>query len=470
MDSTDGPDASALIGKMGTHLFPWEDDVLGKWCSRDSLDKPSFTTCGLSVPRQNGKNAVLEAFEFYLLVVCGAHILHTAHRVKTAKKSFQRLVRYFTDRRHKQICALVANIRYTNGEEAIYLTNGGSIEFSARSRAGGRGFDDIQVVVFDEAQDLTDDQLAAIMFTLAASASGYRQMVFTGTPPDPGSPGEVFARTRASALSGAAKRTCWHEWSVKALPPKGATFADVLDDVYLTNPSMGYTLDEEFTESEFQKADIDVFARERLGWWSTQSAACAIEEALWAARAVAPGFAPREGKKAFAVKFSPDGSAVAMAGCRMPEEGPALVELVGCAPLDAGVGWLADFLLDEAVEETTACVAVDGLNGSAALLDRLRAAYPRQALVSPGTRGVVDSCTLFEQALAEGTVVHPAPTEPGARGPLDESALACVKRQVGRDGGWAYGGEGSAPIEAAALALWACKTTRRDPEGGCVVL
>ncbi len=455
---------------MGTHLFPWEEDVLGRWCSRDALDKPSFTTCGLSAPRQNGKNAVLEAFEFHLLVVCGAHILHTAHRVKTAKKSFQRLVRYFTDRRHKKVCAMVANIRYTNGEEAITLTNGASIEFSARSRAGARGFDDIQVVVFDEAQDLTDDQLAAIMFTLAASASGYRQMVFAGTPPDPGSPGEVFARTRASALSGQAKRTCWHEWSVEALPPKGAAFEDVLDDVYRTNPSMGYTLDEEFTESEFQKADMDTFARERLGWWSTQSAACAIPEAVWAGCAVPRGEMPKAGKKAFGVKLAPDGSAVALAACRMPEEGPAALELLGVAPLDAGLGWLEAFLLDEGVTETTAAVAVDGRNGAAPLMEMLAAAYPRQALLVPGTRGVVDSCSLLERALLDGQAVHPAPEASGARGPLDESALSCVKRQVGRDGGWAYGGEGSAPVEAAALALWACKTTKRDPEGGCLVL
>ncbi len=450
-------------------LLPWQEDVLGRWCSRDAADRPSFTTCGLAVPRQNGKNAVLEAFEFYLLVVCGAHILHTAHRVKTAKKSFQRLVRYFTDRRHRKICSMVSNIRYTNGEEAIYLDNGASIEFSARSRAGARGFDDIQAVVFDEAQDLTEEQLAAIMFTLAASASGYRQMVFTGTPPDPDCPGEVFRRTRESALSGQAKRTCWHEWGVEALPPKGATFADVLDDVYRANPSMGSILDAEFTESEFQKSSIDTFARERLGWWSAQSAGHAIPEALWASASVPAGQAPREGKKAFAVKFSPDGSQVALAACRMPAAGPALVELVGCAPLEAGTGWLADFLTEERVVETTACVAVDGLNGSAALLAKLRGCYPRPAVCEPGTRGVLDACTLFEQALGDGDVVHPASSPPGMRGPLDESALTCVKRQVGRSGGWAYGGEGSAPVEAAALALWACKTTKRDPEGGCMV-
>ena len=159
---SDGEDAEALAEEMGLDLIPWQRPVLYDLCARDERDRPAYVTAGLSVPRQNGKNAILEAFELYVLAVCGWHVLHTAHRVKTTKKSFRRLVRYFTDKRHPDVCALVESIRYTNGEEAIYLTNGGSIEFSARSRAGNRGFDDIQLVVFDEAQELTDDQMKAL--------------------------------------------------------------------------------------------------------------------------------------------------------------------------------------------------------------------------------------------------------------------------------------------------------------------
>ncbi|MBQ2597533.1 MAG: hypothetical protein II581_06495, partial [Oscillospiraceae bacterium] len=45
--------------------------------------------------------------------------------------------------------------------------------------------------------------------------------------------------------------------------------------------------------------------------------------------------------------------------------------------------------------------------------------------------------------------------------PLRESAVSAVKRKIG--GGWGFGGDNSAPIEAAALALWGVKTTKRDP-------
>ncbi len=457
------------MADLGLKLFPWERGVLDDWCMRDSLDRPAYVTAGLSVPRQNGKNAVLEAFEVYCLAVCGWHILHTAHRVKTAKKSFQRLVRYFTDKRHPEICALVANIRYTNGEEGIYLTSGASVEFSARSRAASRGFDDIQLVVFDEAQDLTDDQLNAIMYTLAASSTGDRMLLYTGTPPDPSSPGTVFARVRDTALKRPGKRTLWHEWGITELPPKGATFADVLDDVYAANPSMGYVLDEEFTETEFSNSDIDGFARERLGWWSEQGAAAAIARSDWAATAVPREAAPSEGKKAFGVKFSPDGSLVALSACRLPEDGPAFVECVGTGSMADGVGWLSRFLCTEDMEETTAAIAVDGRNGAGALLDKLRDVYPRQAVMVPGSKGVVDASSMFEQALRERSVTH-WDSPGGEQRALDDSALGSVKRPVGSDGGWAYGGDDSAVIESAVLAHWAAKTTNRDPEGGCVIL
>lgn len=70
------------------------------------------------------------------------------------------------------------------------------IEFSARSRQAARVFDGISLVVYDEAQELTDDQVEAIMATLSASATGTRQIIYTGTPPYPGCPGEVFQRRR----------------------------------------------------------------------------------------------------------------------------------------------------------------------------------------------------------------------------------------------------------------------------------
>ena len=174
---TEADDAIALGEDLGISPFPWQRGILADWCACNSDDKPTYVTCGLDVPRQNGKNAALEVYEPYRLAVCGWHILHTAHRVKTAKKAFNRLVKYFTDEHHPELMELVERIRRTNGEEAIYLKNGGSIEFIARTNGTARGFDDIQLVGYDEAQELTDTQYDAIAYTLSASSTGERQII-----------------------------------------------------------------------------------------------------------------------------------------------------------------------------------------------------------------------------------------------------------------------------------------------------
>ena len=133
---------------------------------------------------------------------------------------------------------LVERIRRTNGEEAIFLKNGGSIEFIARTNGTARGFDDIQLVVYDEAQELTDTQYDAIAYTLAASSTGERQILYMGTPPNERSAGTVFARVRKSVLDGGMRRMCWASWACEKLPPKDCTFDDIIDEIYESNPSM----------------------------------------------------------------------------------------------------------------------------------------------------------------------------------------------------------------------------------------
>jgi hypothetical protein len=465
---TDGEDAAQLVAEYGFTLDPWQSLVLNDWLARDENDAPVYLTLGLACPRQNGKNGGIEAFELYKMAICGEKVLHTAHQVKTANKAFQRLAAIFTDPAHPELNELVINVRRTNGEQAIYLKNGGLIEYSARSRGASRG-NTYSVVIIDEAQEYTDEQAEALMPTLAASPTGYRQIVYAGTPPGPTSPGTVFERIRKSAITNPSKTMCWHEWSIEDCPKAGSTFDDLLDDVYSTNPAMGIRLDEDFTREEFNTMSLDGFARERLGWWSDQKAASAISQHDWKECAVPIEDVPKEGKKAFGVKFSIDGSQIALAACRIPEDTPAYVELVGMGSLSDGITWLSDFLCTEDMEETTAAIAVDGKNGADALLDKLRDIYPRQALMVPGSKGVIASASMFQEAIRERTLTHwDSPN--GEQKALDDSATSSIKRPIGGDGGWGYGGDNAAAIEAAALAFWACKTTTRDPDGGCIIL
>lgn len=465
MELTDGPDAVKLIRACCFTPDPWQELVLDAWCAVEEDGSPLYTTNILDVPRQNGKNGICEGWEFDAMVQRGERILHTAHQVKTASKSFRRLCDFFDHAKSKRIAGMVENIRRTNGEQGIYLKNGGLIEYSARSRGASRG-NTYSTVVYDEAQELTDDQVEALMSTIAASPTGYRKLIYMGTPPGPNSPGTVYRRVRKAAIANPSPRTCLHEWGVEKLV-KAECFEDLLDAVYAANPAMGIRLDEEFTREEWRTMTADGFARERLGWWSEQQVECAVKQSSWDAAAVEGRANEGPGKRTFGVKFAPDGSQIALVACRLPEEGAAYVELIGVVGLDDGMAWLEGVLCDEERADRTAAVAVDGKNGADALKDRLREFYPRQALPKVGTGDVVAAASIFSEDLKAKKVIH---WRDATQELLDRSATTSVKRPIGTDGGWGFGGDQSAAVEAASLALWAAKTTRRDPEGECVIL
>lgn len=453
--NTDGGDAALLMDAYGYKLDDWQRGVIDCWLGRDENGARNVTSAGLALPRQNGKNVCLEAREFYGLVVDGERILHTAHQVRTSKKSFRRLAAMFTDKRHPEVTDIVKTIRYTNGEECIELDNGGIIEFSARSRQAARGFDGISLVVFDEAQELTDDQIEAVMATLSASATGTRQLIYTGTPPYPGCPGDVFRRRRTTCTTDAGKHDCWHEWSVSAKTINEINVSDT-SLWYMTNPALGIRLTEEFTAEEMRSMSADGFARERLGWWSpifehVEDYAIPVE--IWdACRSTEQ---KPDGKTAYGVKFSADGSLVCLCGAVIPQAGEARISLIDCRPTGLGTQWLADWLNQRA--DKAACVVIDGRNGVDVLIDKISQTWrARGSVIRPTARDVIASVSMLTDALNEKTITWYAPQET-----LRESAITSVKRPI--SGGWGFGGENPSPIEACALAYWGAKVSKRDP-------
>ena len=452
--ATDGGDAALLMSEYAVDLDPWQRQVVNCWLSRNAGGY-AVTSAGLSLPRQNGKNVCLEARELFGLAIRGERILHTAHQVRTSKQSFRRLERIVTDTRHPELMEIVKTIRYTNGEEAIELDNGGSIYFLARSRQAARGIDGISLVVFDEAQELTDDQMEAILSTLSASVTGTRQLILAGTPPYPGCPGTVFRRTRAACLAEPDPTSAWHEWSVEAQ----AVGEINLDDRKLwwkTNPALGLRLTDAFTQKEREMLSDDGFARERLGWWSpllVNSVDYAIPAPVWDACSSLDE--KPDGKTAYGVKFSADGAEVTLCGAAVPPAGPARISLIDRRPTGHGTRWLADWLNER--YGRASCVVIDGRNGADVLVEKIRDTWKSKiSVVRPSAKDVVAAASTLCDALQEQTVTWYEPQDQ-----LRESAITATKRPIG--GGWGFGGDNSGPVEACALALWGAKTCKRDP-------
>src|SRR5690606_12832897 len=137
---SDADDAVYLASSYGLVPDEWQETVLRGWLARAASDRWAAPRCGVAVPRQNGKNGILEMRELYGMVALGEKFLHTAHEVKTARKAFLRIASFFeNERQYPELAALVKEIRKTNGQEAVVLTNGGQVEFIARSKGSGRG-------------------------------------------------------------------------------------------------------------------------------------------------------------------------------------------------------------------------------------------------------------------------------------------------------------------------------------------
>jgi hypothetical protein len=289
-EKTFGDLAAYLASDYGLTPDPWQRIVLDDWLAVQHGRWASLT-CGLAVPRQNGKNAVIEVRELFGMVGRGEKILHTAHEVKTARKAFKRLQFFFGSQvgdpaaKFPELNALVREVRNVNGQEAIYLANGGSVEIVARSKNSGRGFT-VDVLVMDEAQEMSEEDLEALMPTTSAAPKGDPQWIFTGTPPGPMANGEVFTRVRDEALEGGSKRLAWHEWSApRDFDPDDREVWKLVNPATITG-----RLQMDVIEGERARFSDDGFARERLGVWRDDDDGPAemvpMSEEAWAATAL----------------------------------------------------------------------------------------------------------------------------------------------------------------------------------------
>lgn len=460
--TTYGPAAARMAEAYASPLDEWEKDVINSWLAHDEQGRPIAITCGLSVPRQNGKNYCIEIFELFCAAVLGWHVLHTAHEVKTSMKAFKRVCSYFSGpNASEELQDMVKTIRRTNGQESIELTNGGIIEFSARSRQAARGFDDVQVLVYDEAQEVVPEHVEALNAVLSASSTGTRIEIWTGTPTPPNSPGTVMAEVREQAISGNLKRCIWHEWSVENPPSPNAKFSDLIDLVYETNPGMGIRLDIDYTENEFAKMTPDGFARERLGWWRSLKSLALFNKALWDSCAVDKPKKPDVPLITYGVKFAIDGSIVSLAAARRKAKDKFSiphVELIRVAKGTEGTDWLADWLY--ARKDTCACVVIDGLYGRDMLINKLKdKRFPKKAYIAPTSTEVATAASMLKERIDTKSLTWFSKQER-----LSNSVTNATRRDIGNKGAWGIDGEDPTPAEAVSLALWGLAITKRRPD------
>lgn len=443
-----------IAGKLAADydLLPddWQQFVLDDWLAYSMRGKYASLTCGLACPRQNGKNGIIEMRELFGMVGRGERFLHTAHEVKTARKAFRRLQHFFGYRvndpaaAYPELNALVAEIRNVNGQEAIRLRNGGSVEIVARSKGSGRGYT-VDVLVIDEAQEMSEEDLEALMPTTSSAPLGNPQWILTGTPPGPKVNGEVFTRTRLEALSGHARRLCWHEWSCD-----GAIDLDDHEQWRQANPALGGRLQFDVVEGERSRFSDDGFARERLGMWAGAASLAVVDAESWASVADASSVALD--RLALGLDVDPDRTVASVALAGQRADGLWHVEL---DEQRKGVGWLVPYVQQLlAANPNVRAVVIDKASPAASLIDALGSERVRTTTTT--SREYASACGQFFDGVHEQWLHH-------IDQPQMNAALAAARKRPLGDA-WAWNRKNAAsditPVVAATLALWGAQASK----------
>jgi hypothetical protein len=441
--------------------------------ARNEDGSPAAITLGISKPRQNGKSYAARFYATYMSVFEHRDVLYSAHHSSTTKKMFMALCDLFeSPERFPEFASDVKSISHARGYEGIYFKDwkdadgnvhkGGCIEFATRTNSGSRG-GTYSVIVIDEAQELTSDQQEGMLPTVSASsdakdASLMPQQIFIGTPPGPTCNGDVFKEMHEKAHLDEGGAAWWLEWSVESEEFQKSRFEaeDAIDLAYKTNPAMGYRIAEKTVLNEFETMRLDGFARERLGWWAPtveRKLNYALDKNAW--QACASSEKKPNGKTAYGIKFAADGSVVALCGAVIGDNDVTRISLIDIRPTAFGVQWLADWLNQRYTKAS--CVVVDGKNGVDVLIEKIAPTWRAKGSVIRATsKDVIAAAGWLSDAVNAKTLTWYKEQEV-----LNDSAITSTKRAI--SGGWGFGGENSAPIEACALALYGVRTCKRDP-------
>jgi hypothetical protein len=288
--ATGWPAVERKCAELGVKFRPWQPDV-GRLILAKRADGKYAATIGgtgLSIPRQVGKTFLVGAIVFALcLLKPNLTVIWTAHRLRTSEETFKKM-RAFAKR--KRIAPHILKVVLGSGDEAIEFRNGSRILFGARERGFGRGFDEVDVLIFDEAQILTenalDDMIPATNQSRQATSA---LLLFMGTPPKPKDPGEVFRRMRTEALTGEDDDTGWVEFGADPaheFTPLPAPLTDAdWKQIAKANPSFPEDTPREAILRMRKKLGAESFSREGGGQWDADEVPTLPELSAWPGRA-----------------------------------------------------------------------------------------------------------------------------------------------------------------------------------------
>lgn len=331
--STAWPSVRNTCNQLGITFDGWQDGAGRAILAKRADGLYAADTIGMSIPRQVGKTFLIGAITFALCIKTpGTLVIWTAHRFKTARESFMSL-KAMALRKAMQPHVDEDDIYSGSGNESIGFRNGSRILFGARERGFGRGFSEVDVLILDEAQILSETAMEDMVPTTNAAPN---PLIFlTGTPPRPRDPGEVFTSLRRAALDGTSEDVLYIEFSADpdARPSDRAQWSKA-------NPSHPQRTSARAILRMMKNLPPDSFMREGLGVWDDSSGNKIFGSGKWEACAGIPPAGLKMGALAIAVTEDLAHAAIVAAGMASVDDDDGMpVERVVVKPLQHGPGW-----------------------------------------------------------------------------------------------------------------------------------
>ncbi|MDR0848417.1 MAG: terminase family protein, partial [Propionibacteriaceae bacterium] len=161
--STDWPWIEQISSRVGIEYEPWQKELgaLITGLDENGLYASSIDGATISVCRQAGKTFLVSGICVSLaLVRPKTLILWTAHHNATSAETFRHVSGVTSSPRIQRFMARPSR---SPGRESINFRNGSRIKFGARSHGFGRGIPGVDVIVFDEAQILKQQDIDAML-------------------------------------------------------------------------------------------------------------------------------------------------------------------------------------------------------------------------------------------------------------------------------------------------------------------
>ena len=429
-----GAEVVELAAHAGLFLDPWQQWVLEEaLAEREDRSWAAFEV-GLVVPRQNGKGAILEALELAALFLFKERlIVHSAHEFKTASEHFRRvrgLISGCPDLDRKVLRTLTGN-----QNPSIETVDGNRLLFVARSRGSARGFTADRLVL-DEAMILSVDAMGAMLPALSTVPNP--QVWYTSSAPHADS--LVLHKVRERAMRATSDRLFYAEWG----NPDGD--GKDWDAIASANPGLGYRIDEEFIDVEYEAIGHlgDEFARERLG----------VAAAMDAGEQV---FGPGRWPACADPKSQTDVARVAldvsvgMQWASFAAAGPRTDHLIHLELIDRrpGTGWVVDRAKDLAARWGP--ILIDPKSPAGGIVADLEEAAVPVELLEPGD--MPKACSALQNAVMNGSIRHLA------QPPLDAAVAGASVRPSGDTWTWARKTAlvDLSPLVAVTLACWSVR-------------